>query len=836
MQNLLWKRGVKRPMPGTNPLSVRILLTLCLMTMWFADRSQASYRPNVFSFREAVAQGESEQYLAAMEKEGASAEESGRLPAASRYFRMASLAARKAGQLRKAIAHAEKSFEIGRTIGNPMLQSAAALQVGQAFARLRSYDDAKQWLDRGLDITRSVEQEAARNTVESQLLRTLGSIALQTGSLDQAIHGFTRALELIAKDVEVTGRRRRRREEAFNMRRQQQRAQLLALLGRAYWKAGNQDKALEIYERGRQVISQGGLDDFDAAWMLNGLGMVYMTRRDYAQAQHYFAESLAIAEKLNQLEIVYRNHGGLGRVYLRRQQPTEAIPHYARAIEIIETLRSSLDRAEFRESFVEDKLPIYAGMILAQVRTGNFEAAFNYNERARSRAFLDLLGSKVQLGRNRTLVEEERSLQGKLAAIRTALEELDSGTARKAGWNQAIAELQKAYGAFLAKVRQENPEQSSLMNVEPLTLKEVQRLLDPGQTLLEYFVVAERTYLWIVNRDDFELVPLRLSRDELVQKVNALRQVIAALRPVDQYQKLSQGLYKILIEPARQSIRGKELVVVPHDVLHYLPFQALYSEEGKYVIEQYPVSYLSSASLLQFTKAKRKAGKERVLALANPDLGDPKKNLEFAEVEAKEVQNAYPQSTLLLKGEATEANGKQLSPRQDIIHFATHGELKESDPLSSALLLAKGGRDDGRLEVREIFGLNLHSSLVVLSGCETALGKLSTGDELVGLTRAFIYAGTPSVIASLWKVDDRATADLMRIFYKHLKSESKVASLRQAQLELIRAHGQSDFLARRGVGGFGKLGQTPAPKSQASVVSTSHPYFWAPFVLQGDTK
>src|SRR5262245_32902108 len=135
--------------------------------------------------------------------------------------------------------------------------------------------------------------------------------------------------------------------------------------------------------------------------------------------------------------------------------------------------------------------------------------------------------------------------------------------------------------------------------------------------------------------------------------------------------------------------------------------------------------------------------------------------------------------------------------------------------------------------------MDLKANLVVLSGCETGLGKLSTGDELVGLTRAFIYAGTPSVVASLWSVDDSSTAHLMSSFYRNLKTMSKVEALRQAQLELIRGEGRSDMLARRGIGGVGKLGETPsvplsAPSSNS--VSTSHPYFWAPFILVGDGK
>jgi CHAT domain-containing protein len=138
--------------------------------------------------------------------------------------------------------------------------------------------------------------------------------------------------------------------------------------------------------------------------------------------------------------------------------------------------------------------------------------------------------------------------------------------------------------------------------------------------------------------------------------------------------------------------------------------------------------------------------------------------------------------------------------------------------------------------VRETFGIELHTDLV-LSACETGLGKLSSGDELVGLTRTFIYAGTPSVVATFWNVEDSSTAVLMAGFYKNLKTMSKVEALRQAQLSLIRGNVNSDLLARRGIGGVGKLGETlssefPAPMS----VSTSHPYFWAPFILVGDWK
>jgi CHAT domain-containing protein len=174
-----------------------------------------------------------------------------------------------------------------------------------------------------------------------------------------------------------------------------------------------------------------------------------------------------------------------------------------------------------------------------------------------------------------------------------------------------------------------------------------------------------------------------------------------------------------------------------------------------------------------------------VVAVGNPDLG-PALSLRYAEREARDIGQRFPGATVLVRQAATEARAKALSGAAGLIHFATHGELSEGDPLGSALLLVPGDSEDGRLEVREIFGLDLRAGLVVLSACETGLGKLSTGDELVGLQRAFLYAGTPAVVTTLWKVDDRASFVLMRAFYEQLGGGGPAAALRAAQRATMR--------------------------------------------------
>jgi CHAT domain-containing protein len=403
-----------------------------------------------------------------------------------------------------------------------------------------------------------------------------------------------------------------------------------------------------------------------------------------------------------------------------------------------------------------------------------------------------------------------------------------------------LSGLEVHYDAFVGTAIPEHKEQASLMSVEPLKLKEFQALLEPGQTLIEYFVTPDKTLLWVVERDRLKAMVMSLTQKDLEQKVDVLRKSIAELKPLREYRSLARNLHDLLVRPALSSTRGKELIIVPHGVLHYVPFQALYSAEGRYLVQDYSISYLSSASLMQFTKAKRRAMGQQVLAVGDPVFEASNVALPMAELEVAEIRRLYPQSSILTRAEATEERVKALAGNHDVLHFATHAELNKDDPLASAVLLSKGEKDDGRLEVREIFGMDLKASLVVLSACETGLGQLSSGDELVGLTRAFIYAGTPSVVASLWKVDDASTAALMSSFYRNLKSQSKVESLRQAQLDMIRGKVNARLLAQRGVGGVGKLGAIAA-KSQSQIpysdsVSTSHPYFWAPFILVGDGK
>ena len=821
-------------------LSVVLLPILFVGCAVSEPRFEIDFVNSALPTRRALLRGEIKEALAFYEAEARQAEKNAGASwfpqrdwvVATVAYREASSAARRSGQLQKAITHAEKALVAAEKTTDPTHQVRAVLELINAYNSVGNFDRTSELTEKGLGIA----QKSYLNWWMGSLYSQLGRDLIRRGEYGEAIEALSQSLNLAETSLRVA----RRSNEVLTTRIGV--VIRLTSLGNAYRRAGQLDQALEQYERAFSSIRGWGLRYPYESDLYEGIGQLYLQQNDFPQALESFKKALSIAESQQIPAGISSASRNIGDVMWRAGKPDEAIPHYQRAIQQIESIRSVLQAEKFRQSYFEGQFRAYIGMMDALLSSGKPQEAFNYSERARSRVFLDVLGSRVQLARVKSgVLEEERALQERIAGLKARLtgegdeeEAIDRGRLAI-----ELRETEKAYTTFLEKVRKQDREQASLIAVEPLALREVQQLLDPDTTLIEYFVTEREIFIWVVEKEKLRFQRVALPKEHLGNSVKTLRETIFTLGEREKFNETSAVLHKQLIEPLLAHITGKELIIVPHDALHYLPFHALVDSDGRYLIEKYPIYYLSSASLLQFVKEKRKAGGEKVLAFGNPDLGDPEKNLEFAELEAKEVKAAYPESSVYIRKEATEEKSKTLSANHDILHFATHAKLNEDDPLSSAVLLAREDKEDGRLEVREIFGMELKANLVVLSGCETGLGKLSTGDELVGLTRAFIYAGTPSVVASLWSVDDSSTAHLMASFYRNLKTMSKVEALRQAQLELIRGEGRSDMLARRGVGGIGKLGETPKSESASEnpiSIPTSHPYFWAPFILVGDGK
>ncbi len=312
--------------------------------------------------------------------------------------------------------------------------------------------------------------------------------------------------------------------------------------------------------------------------------------------------------------------------------------------------------------------------------------------------------------------------------------------------------------------------------------------------------------IFVISGTSFETVAVPVDERMLRQAVLETRKPAEKNDPVPES---LQALYKWLIEPIESYLNTPTVGIIPHDVLHYLSFAALREAQPhpgdsatpfsqRYFGDAYRLFALPSGSTLQFVQQKQKPAHGNVLAVGNK--GYPP--LKYAEREAQEIAEIHG-ALLLLREEATEAAFQKFVRDASIVHVSTHAQLNAVSPLFSGIML-----HDGMLEVHEIYGMTLpHTDLAVLSACNTQVsaqfGQQHPGREIVALNRAFIYAGAPSVIASLWSVNDEATYDFMISFHKHLKQGlSKAEALQQARIETRQEY--------------------------------AHPRYWAAFVLTGD--
>ena len=789
-------------------MKIFLAALICMVILAATAASQQQFEPTPNSTRQAIVSGRAREYVTAMEALGSAAEAQGKWDTASRAYTQAASVAIQLGQLQKAISFGTKASEMAEKGNEPYSQVMAMLTLADTYGRLGQPQNEKKWLDKTAQVAKLVKGED-REITEARLNQQAGENYLRQGDVSRAIEHLSNAVTQWESRLALLRSPLRANNKDLQAAIQfavQQVVMCLHRLGTAYLGARNLKEAKNTLERGIAILATAELQSSIESSLYMSLGDAYVVEKNFPRAMETLTKGLQFAEARGQTSQLQRINGAIGNILLQSNRPAEAIPFYKKAVDIVESMRSLLESEELRTSFFESKGRVYTGIILAQLGAKNLEEAFNYNERARSRAFLDILGSKVQLGRQSALVEEEKRLQLTIAELLWRSAAGRSGDEESvAAYNPALRKeldsAEKAYSNFLAKIRKENREQASLMNVEPLTLKQVQGLLDPGVTMLEYFVLSGRAALWVVTKDQVNFARLSLNRSELVSKVSALRESINQVEDAERFKQVSQELYRTLIGPALPHIKTKELLIIPHDVLHYLPYQALLSPGDRYLIQDYSLNFLSSASLMEFTREKKRPSRETALAMGNPALGDEAYNLRFAEREAKELAQIYPNGAVYMKAHATKTRMLSLSPQHDILHFAVHAEFNQDDPMNSALLLARAGNDDGKLKVGDIFSLNLKADLVVLSACETGLGKISSGDEIIGLTRAFIYAGTPSIITTLWKVNDRASYELMREFYSNLKTMKKSEALRQAQLKTMKEFPQPFFWAAYGLTG-----------------------------------
>jgi len=481
-----------------------------------------------------------------------------------------------------------------------------------------------------------------------------------------------------------------------------------------------------------------------------------------------------------------------GRIAENERNLKEAIEFYTKAIDVIEEQRSTINTEASKIGFVGDKQAVYHSLVRVLYQDEQYEKSFEYVERAKARALVDLLASKRDFAVKRGNEQE----------IKTVFAMNDSADAEAIIQSESIDKNKTRSIQIKTRENLKNkaPELASLVTVTFQTVSDLQSLIPREEALIEYYYHDKEMYAFILS--DRKLQTIKLDSEGLTEDVQAFRKLIDTPAST-QFMEMSRKLYKRLFQPLESALNKKNLIIVSHGALHYLPVNALHDSNG-YLIDRFSIRMMPSAGAMKYLSERKADKKGGILIFGNPDLGDSKHDLEYAQREAAEIAKISPKSKVFVRKEATESVLRKYGNSYNYIHFATHGQFNPEAPLKSALLLAPDSEYNGVLTVDKLYSLTLDADLVTLSACETGLSKIANGDDLVGLTRGFLYAGSRSIVASLWKVDDLATSQLMTRFYREMGKINKREALRTAQLETKKKY--------------------------------SHPYYWASFQLMGNAN
>ena len=690
---------------------------------------------------------------------------------ANAYLRQADQL-KNSGKYAEALSSLEKSGEIQLELNSRANYAEVLSNMGFVYSKLGDYPVAVEKMQEAVKIMNE------ENDTEglAGVYNNFGVVLQDAGREEKALEYFNSSLKIYEEKGDLS-----------------QVLPMLNNIGTVYFNMRDFNKAEEYHKRGLQISRDLNEKNIEVDFLLNlANDQTLLGKLDEAKAN--YTAGYEIAKSLNNPELIWKITAGMAENYELRGEFEKAIELNDTALAILEGMRETLGREEFKANFMakeryafEDIINMLRILNEKDITKGNDVLAFGYAERSKSRSLLDLLS------------------------------ESDSIT---------------------------NPAYAGLASAHPVSLEEAQALCgDKNTVILEYMVGDSSSCLWVITSTDHRLFKIP-PRKELQEQIETIRFALQHPEQTESGFLTTAGyyLYQELIQPAETFLTKKSnLVIIPDGILNYLPFEVLLTgntaknqeisyADLPYLVKKYSISYGQSASVLKNLLAesaadqKIKPGNRRLIAFGDPDYSDPDgadlsvgKNYRRLPYSGKEVENIASYfregfSDTYLRDEATEENFRRNGKlnEYDYIHFAAHGYIDEERPDLSSLVLTRGNNseEDGLLRAAEIYNLKLNADLVVLSACQTGLGKLVRGEGIIGLTRAFMYAGTPSVMVSLWSVSDISTADLMGEFYEGLIKHklSKTDALRKAQLALL------------------------------SDDEYAHPFYWASFVLFGDWR
>lgn len=497
-------------------------------------------------------------------------------------------------------------------------------------------------------------------------------------------------------------------------------------------------------------------------------------------------------------EVVWRMCNVVGDALLRQKDNQKAVKYLAQAVDTIEITRSKLREDTIKKLFASSVQDVYEKIVKAFFELGKYRESFDYAERGRARAFLDMLAGRSLKAKKKVstdLIKEEKALEDKIDIIKRALSS-STGDKRNKLYKEYIALLKKRKD-ILERIRDQSLEYVSTITVTTVPADRIISSLEKDTAIISYVVGKDVLLIFVLRKDGgISGFKKEISSNDLKELVFDFREAIASQQEL-LFKQLGEILTETLISPIKENIAGvKRIIIVPSRCLNYLPFSSLPLSEEDYLINRYVISLLPNASSLFYMGKGVTEKMDALFAMGNPLRPEKGMSLEFAEKEVKAISAYFKKPIIFMGKDAKESVVKSRNLNGvSMIHIAAHGRYNHVQPLKSAILLAGGDGEDGNLEAFEVFSLSMNPRLVVISACESGLGKVSGGEDVESLNRAFIYAGAGGVVASLWKVSDESTCALMGYFYEELRSMPPADALRSAQLKVMKKYPSPFFWA-----------------------------------------
>jgi len=722
------------------------------------------------------------------------------------------------GETQKALEAANSAQSIFRELGDTPEIAHGQQTLGSIYQSLGLYERAKSCFEQALETRKQLGDEGG----EAVTLNSLGVLAQYQRGPNEALTQAEGREALAPFEESLL------RAEKLGNRIAQ--ARLLTNMALVLTDAAELPEAREKLDRSLQIARETGDVDSEAL-ALHNLGFVYSRLGNPDQALAYYRQALDLWRQIRDEIAAARVLSLMAKTEREQGKLKLALDHVNEAIRLNESLRSKLASQEWRASYLatagnpyETKIGLLMQLHREQPGRGYDAQALETSERARARSLLELLAESrtaIRQGVDPEVLEQERSIERSLNAKASELRKLDPSSEDGRTLEREIEDLTAKHESTEAQIRLKSPAYAALTQPRPLTLGTIQQeVLDADTLLLEYSLGEDRSYLWAVTPTSLWSYELP-KRSQIKADASDYFYLLAqnSLNRADLDEK-EASLSDALLGRVAAELKGKRLVIVSDGELAAVPFAALPTPSGsRPLIADHEIVIEPSASavaILRHETMDRKIPPKDIAVIADPVFGESLPSLKHTRDEANGILGlTTPERSMALmdlKASKAAVQDPDLANYR-VVHFATHSFLDSVHPGLSYLALSFYDENrqpvDGFLRLNEIFNLRLPVQLVVLSACQTGQGKLVKGEGLVGLTRGFMYAGAASLTVSLWEVDDDATAQLMIRFYKGLLGSDHLhpaAALRAAQLSVMKED------------------------------RWGHPYYWAPFIVEGDWR